>query len=90
MTTRGEMRKMSHMVNIIREEGRIGKIQLVIRSGISNSYYEKLRPYMEAMFTDIEYDRGTKTWRAVKVEDVPQKNREKPQEMSHDETKEED
>lgn len=70
MTTRGEISKMNRMVEIIRKNKSISKIQLVIASGISNSYYEKLKPYMEELFKDIVYDKQTKTWHQIEHEDI--------------------
>ena len=70
MTSKGEMRKMCRLVDIIRKTGSINKIQLVIASGISNSYYEKLKPYIEARFPDIEYDSLTKIWRVIEIEEI--------------------
>lgn len=66
MPTPAEMFKMSRLVGIIRNKGSIDRIDLVIESGISNSYYEKLKPYILRLFKDIEYDRATRTWRTIK------------------------
>ena len=70
MTTRGEMKKMNLLVNIIRRNGHINKIQLVIASDISNSYYEKLKPFILALFHDVDYDKTTQTWHAMQIQDV--------------------
>lgn len=70
MTTRGEMKKMNRLVETIRKNGSINKIQLVIASDISNSYYEKLKPFILALFQDIDYDKTTQTWHAIQIEDV--------------------
>ena len=70
MTSRGEMRNINRLVDIIRKNGSINKIQLVIAAHISNSSYEKLKPYIEAMFHDIEYDRSTKMWRVIESEQI--------------------
>jgi len=70
MTSRGEMKRMNRLVDIIRKNGSINKIQLVIASGISNSYYEKLKPYLLAMFHDIVYDKTTQIWSVIKTEDI--------------------
>jgi len=41
-------------------------------SGISNSYYEKLKPYLEELFShSLRYEKETKTWNAIEQEDVP-------------------
>jgi len=70
MTSRGEMRNINRLVDIIRKHGPINKIQLVLAARISNSSYEKLKPYIEAMFHDIEYDRPTKIWRVIEIEEI--------------------
>jgi len=70
MTSRGEMININRLVSIIRKNGSINKIQLVLAAHISNSSYEKLKPYIEAMFHDIEYDRSTKTWRVIETEEI--------------------
>lgn len=75
MTSRGEMKRMNRLVDIIRKNGSINKIQLVIVSGISNSYYEKLKPYMLEMFHDLSYDRTTQIWSVIKMEDLDIKKR---------------
>jgi len=70
MTSRGEMININRLVSIIRKNGSINKIQLVLAAHISNSSYEKLKPYIEAMFHDIVYDRRTKTWRVIETEEI--------------------
>lgn len=70
MTTPSEMSKMNKLVGIIRKNGSINKIDLVITSGISISYYEKLKPYILHLFKDIEYDKNTKLWHAVKQVEI--------------------
>jgi len=71
MTSQREMSKINRMVDIIIKEGVISKVQLVMRSGISISYYEKLRPFMEELYPHkIQYDKSMKVWRAIKQEDV--------------------
>jgi hypothetical protein len=71
MTTQKEMRKINKMVEIILKEGTISKIRLVMMSGISISYYEKLKPFMEEIYSHkIRYDGETKTWRAIQAEEI--------------------
>lgn len=70
MTTQKEMSKINKMVRIIEREGRIGKVQLIMASGISISYYDKLKPFMEELLPHVvRYDKETKTWQAIKTED---------------------
>ena len=68
VTTRKEMSRMNKMVEIIRKEKKISKVQLVMKSGISISYYEKLKPYMEELFQhSIRFDKDLKCWIAIEV-----------------------
>jgi len=67
--TPSEMSKMNKMVGFIRKNGQIDKYDLVIASGISNSYYEKLKPFMERLYKDIVYDKTTKIWKVIQIED---------------------
>ena len=72
MTTQREMSKINRLKEIILREKRISKVRLVMTSGISNSYYEKLKPYLEELFShSIRYEKETKTWNAIEQEDVP-------------------
>jgi len=54
------------MVQIILKEKAISKVQLVMRSGISISYFEKLKPFMEELFQErIQYDKEMKLWKSL-------------------------
>jgi len=54
------------MKDIILREGRISKVQLIMKSGISISYYEKLKPFMEEIYSHlIRYDKDSKFWYAI-------------------------
>ena len=67
MTTQKEMRKINRLMEIIQKEEKIGKIRLIMMSGISISYYEKLKPFLEEIYPHkVQYDRLTKVWIAVK------------------------
>jgi len=71
MTTYKEMRKINKLVEIIQKEKVISKVRLVMQSGISISYYEKLKPFMEELYPHkIRYDRDTKTWCAKEAKDI--------------------
>ncbi len=59
------------MVEIIQKEGVISKVQLVMNSRISISYYEKLKPFMEELYQHkVQYDKSMRVWRAIKQENV--------------------
>lgn len=69
MTTQKEMSKINKMVELIQKEKTISKVQLVMRSGISISYYDKLKPFMEELYSHrIRYDKDTKAWNAITIE----------------------
>ena len=71
MTTQKELSRINRLVEIILKDGTISKVQLVMRSGISISYYEKLRPFIEEIYPHkVQYDKTTKTWRAITQEEV--------------------
>ncbi len=75
MTTQREMSKINRLKEIILREKRISKVRLVMTSGISNSYYEKLKPYLEELFPlSVRYEKETKTWNAIEQEDVSKLN----------------
>lgn len=73
MTTQKEMSKMNRMIEIIKKEKKISKVQLVMRAGISVSYYDKLKPFLEEIFTHVvKYNKETKMWEVVETLDEPQ------------------
>jgi len=60
---------------IIKRNKRIHKFLLIEQLGISISYYEKLKPWMEFKFPDfISYDRETKDWVWVEEEKSDHEN----------------
>lgn len=75
MASQKEMRKMERMVQIIEREGVISKVQLVMKAMISISYYEKLKPFMEELYAHrVQYDKDTRTWRAIRNKQLETKN----------------
>lgn len=71
MTTSKEMSKINRMIEIIQREVTISKVRLVMMSGISISYYDKLKPFMEEIYAHkVRYDKETKTWQSLKMEDM--------------------
>lgn len=73
MTTSSELKKINKMVSIIEREGTISKVRLVMLSGISISYYEKLKPFMEEIYSHkVQYDKSTKVWKAIRQEQMTQ------------------
>jgi hypothetical protein len=71
MTTQKELRRINRLVEIIQKEEKITKVQLVLKSQISISYYEKLKPFLEEIYPHkVRYDKDTKTWEAIKNEEI--------------------
>jgi hypothetical protein len=71
MTTQKELSRINRLVEIILKEGTISKVQLVMKSGISISYYEKLKPFIEEIYPHkVRYDKITKNWLAIKSEEI--------------------
>lgn len=75
MTTQREMSRINKLVEIIHRDGPISKVQLVMQSGMSVSYYDKLKPYLEEIYQhQVRYDRDTKTWHKVTAEEYEVRN----------------
>ena len=71
MTTSKEMRRINTLVDIIQKEEKISKVRLVMQSGMSLSYYEKLKPFLEEIYPHkVQYDKITKVWSAIKQEEI--------------------
>ena len=73
MTTQKEMSKINRMMELIKKNGKIDKYNLVMQSGLSISYYEKLKPFMERIFShNISYDKTSQMWFWIRSEPVEQ------------------
>jgi len=73
MTTRKEMTRINDMVRIIQNESKISRVQLVMKMGISISYFDKLRPFLMELFPQqIRYDHDDKLFVFVEMEKVVQ------------------
>jgi len=58
-------------MEIIQKEKVISKVQLVMQSRISISYYEKLKPFLEEIYQHkVRYDKSDKMWRAITQKDL--------------------
>lgn len=67
MTTRKEMSKINKLAEIIQKNKQISKVQLVMASGISISYFEKLRPFLLEIYQDqIRYEKEDKLFHSIK------------------------
>ena len=63
MATRKEMTKINRIVEIIKNNSPISRVHLVMQSGISISYFEKLKPFVEEIYsTKVRWDKETKLW----------------------------
>ena len=67
LTTRKEMSRINRLVEIIQKNKNISKVQLVMASGISISYFEKLRPFLLEIYQEqIRYNNETKMFESIK------------------------
>ena len=63
LTSQKEMQKINSLRNIILREKSISKVRLVMEAKISISYYDKLKPFLEEIYSyEIQYDKGSKNW----------------------------
>jgi len=59
LTTRKEMSRINRLVEIIQREKKISRVNLILASGISISYFDKLKPFMLSIYGEqITYDDG--------------------------------
>lgn len=66
MASRKEMSHINDLCRIIQKEGKISKVHLVMKSRISISLFEKLRPFLLELHQDkIMYDRDDKLFKAL-------------------------
>ena len=71
MTTRKEMSKINRLLEIIQKNKKISKVQLVLASGMSISYFDKLKPFLlEIYHHKIEYDPIDRLFKYTEVEEL--------------------
>lgn len=71
MASRNDMRHLNQLVEIIKQSGTIGKVRLVMQSGMSVSMYDKLKPFLEEVYQhQVRYDRELKQWIYCAVEEL--------------------
>jgi len=71
MTTQKEMSRINDLVETIEKHGPISNVQLVIRSRIGISYFEKLRPFLLEIYPHkVRYNKSTKLWHTIKSEQI--------------------
>jgi len=60
MTTRKEMTRINRLVEIIQKNKKISRVELIMKSGMSISYFDKLKPFMLMIYGEqILYENGT-------------------------------
>ncbi len=71
MTTRKEMNKINRLLEIIEKNGQISKVNLVMASGMSISYFNVLKPFLLEIYKHkIQYDTVDKLFKANKIIEV--------------------
>jgi len=70
LPSKKEMSILSKLAKIVRERKTITRRRLIIDSGFSISYCEKLLPYLTELFTDIIYEKSTNKYQAIQTEEV--------------------
>lgn len=62
MVSKKEMRMLQTMHSLIKEEAPISKIEVILRTSVSITYYDKLKPFLVHLYKDIAYDTKTHNW----------------------------
>ncbi len=71
MTTRGEMSKINKIIEVIEKNAPISKVHLVIKTGMSISYFDKIKPFVEEIYPHkVRWDKETKLWYVVSSTDM--------------------
>jgi len=65
MPSKAEMKHLSNMANIIRVRKEIKKDLLIVISGTSIAWGEKLSKYIPILFKDIEYNKKTQYYNTL-------------------------
>jgi len=72
MTTRMEMTKINRLMETVKKEKNISKVHLVMQSGLSISYFEKLRPFLLEIYShNIRYDKQERLFKWIESVKVP-------------------
>ncbi len=83
MTSQRELTKINRLLHIIENNSPISKVELVMKSGLSISYFEKLKPFLEEIYVDkVRYDKSTKCWSSIIPKDVINSDKSDPNEVS--------
>ncbi len=70
MTTPTEIKRLEKIVKIIKENSPISNVQIVLKSQLSISYFDKLRPFVIELYSDIiQWRKDEKLWYYIKSGD---------------------
>ena len=59
MTTRKEMSRINRLVELIQKNKKISRVNLIMASGMSISYFDKLKPFLLNIYGEqIRYEDG--------------------------------
>lgn len=71
MATRSEISKINLIVETIQKNSPISKVQLVMKTSLSISYFDKLKPFVEEIYaTKVRWDKNTKLWYYIKFTEI--------------------
>ena len=59
LTTRKEMSRINRLVELIQKNKKISRVDLIMASGMSISYFDKLKPFLLNIYQEqIRYENG--------------------------------
>ena len=59
LTTRKEMSRINRLVELIQKNKKISRVNLIMASGMSISYFDKLKPFLLNIYEEqIRYENG--------------------------------
>ena len=69
LTTRKEMSRINRLVELIQKNKKISRVDLIMASGMSISYFDKLKPFLLTIYQEqIRYENGIfESIKSVKV-----------------------
>ena len=69
LTTRKEMSRINRLVELIQKNKKISRVDLIMASGMSISYFDKLKPFLLNIYEQqIRYENGIfESIKSVKV-----------------------
>jgi len=67
LPSKAEMKHLNKLASIIRSKGDIEKDILIIMSGVSIAWAEKLCKYIPILFKDIEYNKTSRKYNTLSL-----------------------